>query len=45
MSEEEAPSGAAVGWYRDPADHKRHRFWTGTAWLTQEDGLAHEEPD
>lgn len=32
------------GWYRDLTDARRHRYWTGTQWLTQEDGTAHHTP-
>lgn len=28
-------SKPAPGWYTDPVDHTRHRFWTGEAWSAE----------
>lgn len=34
------PSPQHPGWYRDPDDPLRHRYWTGRAWRTQEEALG-----
>lgn len=40
---------AASGWYRDPDDALRHRYWDGERWYTQCERLAprreHDGPD
>lgn len=29
------PEQPEAGWYRDPADPRLHRYWTGVEWLAQ----------
>ncbi|WP_425463852.1 DUF2510 domain-containing protein [Nocardioides aurantiacus] len=36
------PSPDQPGWYRDPEDPRRHRWWTGRSWRTQEQALRGE---
>ncbi|WP_445255589.1 DUF2510 domain-containing protein [Nocardioides aurantiacus] len=37
------PAAHEAGWYLDPSDTSRHRYWTGSEWLTQNE-LLREDP-
>ena len=26
-----------IGWYRDPEDPRRHRYWDGERWLSEDE--------
>ena len=43
-----ADAGDAVarerGWYRDPNEPRRHRYWDGRTWLPQATRLADDLP-
>ena len=42
-------TGRAVGWYRDPTQPKRHRYWDGEQWQDPRAGVLpaqrREPPD
>ncbi len=35
--DETPPPRREAGWYRDPARARRHRYWTGERWFTQDE--------